>query len=266
MMKLSIYWTLLVVLQTALVSGQIGIGTQNPDESSIMDIESITKGILIPRLTTDARNQITSPANALLIYNTSIQTIQVNIGTKTNPNWVSIGNSQNSNPGSGLLSAGKLLVGDVNNTAKEVLVSGEATLSNTGAMNLNTTAVISKTLMGYTVDSGPINASHTILQAIQKLDGNQKAQVFTSVTDNYTVQLSDYTLLCDTGAKSFTLSLPVAANCAGKMYIITKIDESYNELIFSPPIQLSKLSSITKLNYSKFFKIQSDGFVWQIIN
>lgn len=265
-MKLNTYWTLLLVLQTGIVSAQIGIGTQNPDESSIMDIESTTKGVLIPRLTTNERDQISSPSNALLIYNTSIQTIQVNIGTKTNPNWVSIGNNPNTNTENTSLTSGKLFVGDATNTAHEVLVSGEGTLSNTGVLIVNNAAVVSKTLTGYTMSSGTINASNTILQAIQKLDGNQRTQVFTSITDNYTVQLSDYTLLCDTGAKSFTLSLPVAANCAGKMYIITKIDESYNELNFSPPIQLSKLSSITKLNYSKFFKIQSDGFVWQIIN
>jgi hypothetical protein len=157
-------------------------------------------------------------------------------------------------------------VGDETNTAQEVSVSGEATLSNTGLLIVNNTAVVSKTLTGYTMSSGTINASTTILQAIQKLDGNQRTQAFTNITDNYSVLLSDYTLLCDTEAKSFTLSLPIAANCAGKMYIITKIDETYNELNFSPPIQLSKLSSISKLNYSKFFKIQSDGSVWQIIN
>jgi CMP-N-acetylneuraminic acid synthetase len=157
------------------------------------------------------------------------------------------------------------LVGDSNNVAQEVTVTGEAVLSNKGVLTLNNSAVISKTLTGYTRSSGPILASNTILQAIQKLDGNQRTQVFTNVTDNYTVLLSDYTLLCDTEAKSFTLSLPVAANCAGKMYIITKIDDSYNELNFNPPIQLSKINSISKLNYSKFFKIQSDGIVWQII-
>ena len=265
-MKLNTYWTLLLVLQTVLVSGQIGIGTQYPDESAILDIESANKGVLLPRLTTVARDQIISPANALLIYNTSIQTIQVNIGTKINPNWVSIGNNLSSNATDATLNSGDLFVGDSNNIAQEVTLSGDAVLSNTGVLTLNNSAVISKTLTGYTRSSGPILATNTILQAIQKLDGNQRSQIVTSVTDNYSVLLSDYTLLCDTEAKSFTLSLPIAANCAGKMYIITKIDDSYNELNFSPPIQLSKINSISKLNYSKYFKIQSDGLVWQIVN
>ena len=265
-MKLNTYWTLLLVLQTLLVSGQIGIGTLYPDESSILDVESTNKGVLLPRLTTVARDQIISPANALLIYNTSIQTIQVNIGTKINPNWVSIGNNLSSNATDATLNSGDLFVGDSNNIAQEVTVSGDAVLSNTGVLTLNNSAVISKTLTGYTRSSGPILATNTILQAIQKLDGNQRSQVITTVTADYTVLLSDYTLLCDTEEKSFTLSLPIAANCAGKMYIITKIDDSYNELNFSPSIQLSKINSISKLNYSKYFKIQSDGLVWQIVN
>lgn len=265
-MKRYTYWTLLLLLQTGFVSSQIGIGTQFPDESSILDIESKNKGILIPRVTTSERDLIVSPANALLIFNTTIQTIQVNIGTKINPNWVSIGNNQNSSSGNTTLNSGKIFIGNSNNIAQEVPVSGEATITNLGVMSLNNSAVISKTLIGYTIDSGPINASNTILQAIQKLEGNQKRKEFITLTEDYTVLLSDYTLLCDNELKSFTIYLPDVASCAGKIYSITKIDESFNELTISPPIQLSKLNSISKLNYSKFFKIQSDGLVWQIIN
>jgi hypothetical protein len=180
-MKQYTYITLLLLLQTGFLSAQIGIGTQLPDESSILDIESKNKGVLFPRVTTSERDQILSPANALLIYNTSFQTIQVNIGTKINPNWVSIGNNQNTSAVNTLLTSGKLFVGDETNTAKEVSVSGDATLSNIGVLNINNSAVISKTLTNYTIDSGPINASNTILQAIQKLDGNQKRQEFISI-------------------------------------------------------------------------------------
>lgn len=265
-MKQYTYLTLLLLLQTGFVSSQIGIGTQYPDESSILDIESKSKGVLIPRVTTNERNQIVSPANALLIYNTSFQTIQVNIGTKINPNWVSIGNNPNTNAENTVLTSGKLFVGDETNTAKEVSVSGDATLSNIGVLSIINSAVISKTLTNYTIDSGPINASNTILQAIQKLDGNQRIQPFRLITENYVVLLTDSTLLCDTELKSFTINLPDPVSCSGKTYIISKIDESYNELNINPSILLTKSNSISKLNYSKFFKIQSDGLSWQIIN
>jgi hypothetical protein len=42
-----------------------------PDASAILDIKSTDKGILIPRMTTTQQNNISSPAEGLLIYNTT---------------------------------------------------------------------------------------------------------------------------------------------------------------------------------------------------
>ncbi|MCX7697569.1 MAG: fibronectin type III domain-containing protein [Bacteroidales bacterium] len=42
-----------------------------PDPSAILELRSTTGGLLIPRMTTAQRNAITSPAHALLIYNTT---------------------------------------------------------------------------------------------------------------------------------------------------------------------------------------------------
>lgn len=42
----------------------------DPDESAILDLQSASKGILIPRLNTAARDLIDSPATGLLIYQT----------------------------------------------------------------------------------------------------------------------------------------------------------------------------------------------------
>ncbi|WP_405296969.1 cell wall anchor protein [Algibacter sp. Ld11] len=49
---------------------QVGIGTTNPEPSSILDIESTTQGILTPRMTTVQRNAIASPAEGLTVYDT----------------------------------------------------------------------------------------------------------------------------------------------------------------------------------------------------
>jgi len=49
---------------------QVGIGTTTPDTSSILEIENVTKGILVPRMTESDRDAITSPAEGLLIYQT----------------------------------------------------------------------------------------------------------------------------------------------------------------------------------------------------
>ena len=53
------------------LKGQVGIGTTTPDASSILDLSSTTKGMLIPRMTTAQRNAIGTPVSGLMIYNTS---------------------------------------------------------------------------------------------------------------------------------------------------------------------------------------------------
>jgi len=50
--------------------GQVGINTTTPNASSILDITSTTRGVLVPRMTQAQRNVIASPATSLLIYQT----------------------------------------------------------------------------------------------------------------------------------------------------------------------------------------------------
>jgi hypothetical protein len=59
------------------------------DASASLDVSS-QKGVLIPRLTTVERGQITSPATALLIFNKDSLRFQVNLGTPASPVWSSI--------------------------------------------------------------------------------------------------------------------------------------------------------------------------------
>ncbi|MFB3390063.1 hypothetical protein [Flavobacterium sp. LAR06] len=50
---------------------QVGIGTTSPHASAILDITSINKGLLPPRMTTAQRNAIVWPTAGLLVYNTT---------------------------------------------------------------------------------------------------------------------------------------------------------------------------------------------------
>src|SRR5689334_25154039 len=52
-------------------SGAAGIGTTTPNASSLLDITSTTKGVLVPRMTKTQRDAIASPATGLLIYQTN---------------------------------------------------------------------------------------------------------------------------------------------------------------------------------------------------
>ena len=63
-----IFTFLAAVLLTATTYAQVGLGTTTPDASSALDITSITKGLLIPRMTKTQRDEISSPATGLMIY------------------------------------------------------------------------------------------------------------------------------------------------------------------------------------------------------
>ncbi|HEX5150939.1 MAG TPA: tail fiber domain-containing protein [Parafilimonas sp.] len=52
-------------------NGAVGIGTTSPNSSSLLEIKSTTKGVLIPRMTKAQRDAIVTPATGLLIYQTN---------------------------------------------------------------------------------------------------------------------------------------------------------------------------------------------------
>lgn len=77
-------------LGITLSVAQVGINTSTPDESSVLDIVSTSKGVLFPRLTQEARDEITNPAQGLMLFNTDCSALQINTGEASSPNWVNI--------------------------------------------------------------------------------------------------------------------------------------------------------------------------------
>jgi hypothetical protein len=83
-----------IVLGNSDVS--VGVGTSSPNLSSLLDLTSNSKGLLIPRMTLTARTAISSPATGLIVYQTDgAQGIYVNQGTPTIPNWTSLSSGNN---------------------------------------------------------------------------------------------------------------------------------------------------------------------------
>lgn len=58
-------------------TGNVGIGTSSPNNSSLLDISSTTKGFLPPRMTTTQKNAISSPANGLVVFDTTLNKLAV---------------------------------------------------------------------------------------------------------------------------------------------------------------------------------------------
>ena len=65
---------LIPAMISTIAYSQVGINTTSPDPSSVLDIKSSNKGLLIPRVALTGKKDITTipnPANSLLIYNVS---------------------------------------------------------------------------------------------------------------------------------------------------------------------------------------------------
>ena len=61
-------------------AGNVAIGTTTQNASSAFEVASTTQGILFPRMTTAQRDLIATPADGLVIYNTSTNKLQVRAG------------------------------------------------------------------------------------------------------------------------------------------------------------------------------------------
>jgi hypothetical protein len=107
----SIFATCILMLATTLLQAQVGIGTVTPSSKlevvgagttsattalkignasstiltvrndGLVEVASTTQGFLPPRMTTAQRNNISSPAEGLLIYNTTNKSIEAYIGS-----------------------------------------------------------------------------------------------------------------------------------------------------------------------------------------
>jgi hypothetical protein len=83
------------VVQTIIAFSQavaVNSTGASPDGSSILDVSSNTRGLLLPRMTQAQRNAITSPANGLFIYQTyGTIGLYCNNGTPAAPDWQMLG-------------------------------------------------------------------------------------------------------------------------------------------------------------------------------
>jgi uncharacterized protein (TIGR02145 family) len=75
-MKTIFKTTIMLLLVSSGVYGQLGIGTNSPDTSAILELASTSKGFLPPRMSTTERNAISTPPTGLVIYNTTAACLQ----------------------------------------------------------------------------------------------------------------------------------------------------------------------------------------------
>lgn len=88
-----------------------------------------------------------------------------------------------------------------------------------------------------------------------------------TVTANYTLAVTDYTLLVNPSANC-TISLPDPAGLSGRVYIIKKVGGSDIDIqvnISGPLEGATAISTYSIYNSGTFVKLQSDGTSWYVI-
>ncbi|GAA3630594.1 hypothetical protein [Flavivirga jejuensis] len=98
----------------SITYAQVGIGTTTPDGSSVMDVESTDKGLLIPRLTNNQKNNILNPATGLMVYDLTNKCTSVNIGPPFAPNWECLNKTDNSTIPTVIVSSNSLVIDTTN--------------------------------------------------------------------------------------------------------------------------------------------------------
>lgn len=95
-MKATVFLVLLLFF-TSLLKAQVGIGTTTPNASSVLEVSSSNKGIIIPQVTlTGTKDAITisNPANSLMVYCVGggglPEGYYYNKGTSASPVWTRV--------------------------------------------------------------------------------------------------------------------------------------------------------------------------------
>lgn len=84
----TLFLGVLCYFQVNAQSVSINSSSTAPDASSVLDISSTSKGVLIPRMTQAQRLAIASPANGLLVFQTDgTKGLYFNTGTSGTPSW-----------------------------------------------------------------------------------------------------------------------------------------------------------------------------------
>lgn len=80
-MKILCIFSLLLLLTSSARAQAIGVGTNSPASSSVLDVTSTNKGMLIPRMASAQRAAIASPVLGLLVFDTDTKTMWTYDGT-----------------------------------------------------------------------------------------------------------------------------------------------------------------------------------------
>lgn len=176
--------TLIIVTLCSMTSfAQVGINNTSPDPSAALDISSSTQGLLIPRLTTQQRNSISSPAIGLFIYNTDDNGFQYYKGTGWSTNIAE--SSENKIDCASIIINGINTVGSISNSSTTITID-----------------ILVEVISNYTISTNTLNGySYSASGIFPHLGVNtitlsRSGSPINIQIDTFTVLLSDSTSSC----------------------------------------------------------------------
>lgn len=170
---------ILILVAFESVSAQVGIGTSNPNDSSVLDLSSTTQGLLIPRMTTVLRNAMPLPlAVGLLIYNTD----EMGFNTYNGTDWSDFTTSYKSVSETTEIST---------DLATDVLVDGMSITPSKGTYNVSFSGVFKNAAgLSYTTKS-IADAANELVPLYNLLKGMPVSTLTTHTNTNYGIASTD---------------------------------------------------------------------------
>lgn len=284
----SILVGLVILCSTTRISAQvtqkIGNNSFIINSKAVLELESVTKGFLPPRLSITQQTALgTTLPQGLLIYviDGAHEGIQLWDGTK----WIYYVDTAaldlKANISSptftgivGGISASMVGLGNVNNTSdlsKPISSLTQAALdlkANFATVTSSLALKEDKINKITDINSDPTSdIKYPTVSAVKNyVDAYNSLHAIKKIDRAYEVVREDYTLLCNNESGDFELKLPDVRESSGKIYVIRKIDETLNILSISPPLKLTETTFISSLNYPKTIRIQSNGEYWYVID
>ncbi len=191
-------YTVLIICFLFLSIGtnaQIGIGTTSPNSTSILDITSTTQGMLAPRMTTAQRTAITTPAESLLVFDTTDKAFYF-YNTATTA-WIKIANE------SALKRNNYKLVKSAADLAPELVAGGGSSY----LLNTNTLYEINGTIN----ITSPINLNNAYISG---LDANEDVLSSTGTIFSGTTSGGSIRNVTLKGASAFSITGPGAGTAS----------------------------------------------------
>ncbi len=174
----------------------------------------------------------------------------------------------------------------VNNLGKTITLGGNLTTAGAFATTLTSTAatnltlptsgtlatltgietLTNKTLTAPQLTTSPSSGDNSTAVASTAFVNNYfNATSIKTVTANYTATINDSTILCNATSGDFTLTLPAASTCTGKIFTITKIDDAGNVLTIIPDVYISLTQITSQVNMLTTLRVQSNGTSYYLI-